>query len=151
MASTSPRAYAFHFDIVVPALKSFLPSAFLEEYPEASSGILPSSEILNSAKFKPLVFSVANNFAGLNSLALEELFKSLQSISNKRLFHLIQSARGPASKALAEKLFQCAIEAGNARMIEFLLQDQWAGLDANKQIYCIEGTRYTPIQRSIHL
>lgn len=138
-ASVHQQVSAAHFSTVIPTLKALLPRTALEDYSGAHSCSIPNVETLNSAYFKLLSFSAANNFAGLNGFSLEKVLEYMQVKTSMQFPQLAQSIPGPTSKALVEKLFRCAIEAGNSRVVEALLQN--AGIDANEQVCVIEGER----------
>ncbi|KAN0106614.1 Ankyrin repeat-containing domain protein [Hyaloscypha variabilis] len=81
-----------YYTVVLPKMKSLLPSLVVEDYTESGLGTLPPSEMLHEAHIKFLCFSVANNYAG------------------------------PTTKVLAEKFFTCAIESGDVQAVEYLFQ-----------------------------
>jgi ankyrin repeat protein len=136
-----------YYATVIPTLKSLLPTAALEEYSESGSRKIPPFEILHEAHLKLLFFSVANNFAGVAEFPLKGIWDFVRNQIS--VPGLMQLAPGPTTKALAEKLFNCAIESGDVQAVEHLLQKRYA--DAKEQICIIEDVRYTPVERSAKL
>ena len=95
--------------------------------------------------FTLLIFAMANDFAGLNSVPIDEIMEYLKRHTSTRLLMYLLSASGPESEAFAEKLFQAAIWTQDARIIKILLRK---GLDPNDLICVSEGEKYTPLEIS---
>ena len=64
------------------------------------------------------------------------------------LLQHVQYIAGPESKAFAENLFYAAIESEDSCIIKVLLQN---GLNPNDLVCTVDGSRYTPVERSSSL
>jgi hypothetical protein len=135
-----------YYTVVLPKMKSLLPSLVVEDYTESGLGTLPPSEILHEAYIKFLCFSVANNYAGpdFSRNSIWDFVRKQASI-----LELLQLAPGPRTKVLAEKFFTCAIESGDVQAVEYLLRKGY--VDANEHVCIVEGTPYTPVELSARL
>lgn len=96
-----------------------------------------------------LIFAMANDFAGLKCVPIQEIMVYLKRQTNTRLLQHVLSAPGPESEAFAESLFSAAIESEDARVVEVLIQK---GLNPNDVCCTVDSTyrseKYTPIERS---
>lgn len=113
-----------------------------------SSAILPGTQVFTSPLYRLVLFSVANNFAGISALPIRDVIHFLQKETNQNLYELIRLAPGYTSRAIRQNLFKGAIEAGDARIVDFLLSENFVDIDINHQIPFAEGRRYTPIERA---
>ena len=95
-----------------------------------------------------LLFAITNNFAGVDRLQPVEVVEYLKRQANTRLLQSILNTSGPGSEAFAENLFSAAIESGDARTVEVLLQK---GLNPNDLMCTVNGRNFTPIERSSNL
>ena len=150
VTNKNQMTHFLHPKTIIPYLKSLFPEIVLEEFSAASSSALSGSDMLDNAYLKFLTFLATNDFPGLNDEKLGQILKTLQFQTSEKLHLLFQSIQGPDYTAIAERLFQCAIKAGNTQVVEFLLQDSNACIDINR---CIEWNHrdFTPIQLSSHL
>ncbi len=135
------------FTTLDTALKSVWQSIADEDI-AGSSAILPGTQVFTSPLYRLILFSVANNYAGLGALPIEDIIHFLQKETNQNLYELIRLAPGYTSRAIGKKLFKGAIEAGDARIVELLLSENFADIDINHQIPFVEGRRCTPIERA---
>ena len=99
----------------------------------------------SSKMFSLVIFAMANNFAGLNSVPIEQIMDFLNRHASTRLLQHLLRTSGPESEALAEKLFPAAILMEDARIVKALLQK---GLVPNDLICVHDGARYTPLEYS---
>ena len=133
-------------------LKALLPST--ERVSQLEDQLISSPSNHHSDSDSPrllilLLFSMANNFAGLNDVPIKEIMEYLKRQPNTRLLQHVLSNSGPESEAFAEKLFVAAIESEDARIVEVLLQK---GLNPN-DLVCrdVYGCTRTPVEYSSQL
>ena len=129
-------------------LKALLPTA--ARVSQAEDQVISSPNNRRSDSTFPklltlLVFAMANNFAGLNGLPIQETLEYLKRQTNTRLLRHVLSTPGPESEAFAESLFWAAIESEDARVIGVLLEE---GLNPNDLVYQVGWVKCTPLQYS---
>jgi hypothetical protein len=112
---------------------------------------IPASEIL-----KRVIFSIANNFAGLKNIPRAIIFGMLKNFSKARsdLVACLQSQNINFSKPLADNLFRAAVEAGDEEVVGIIL-DTTSG-QANvihiNEIVCEVGhMRYSALSLAAYL
>lgn len=127
-------------------LKASLPSTALESQSPNRIRSSPNHEL--SAVPSLLLFAIANNFVGLDRFSMEQIMEYLTLQRDTRLLQQIRGASGPEAEALEENLFRAAIESGDARIVESLLQ---RGIDPNDLVCVVKGPRRTPVERSSEL
>lgn len=107
----------------------------------------PHTRLFSSPLHRNMVFSVANNFAGIGTLPMEKVFEFLQRETSEGLYRMIRSAPEYfTTQAIALNLFKASIEFGDARMVDFLIRQSLPGITPNRFIYSHRGPRYTPIE-----
>ena len=127
---------------VLTALKSVVP-----DFP-GSSTISGDIRAFTSPLYRQVLFSIANNFAGLGALDFKSIIRFLQGETDETLYKLILDNPCYSSRAIAQNLFKGAIEAGDARIVDLLLTEGSAGIEVNQQFCSIGGHIYTPIERA---
>jgi ankyrin repeat protein len=97
---------------------------------------IQGSSFLYTPYAKLLLFGIANNFAGMEGLSYSDVWKFLKAKSGAELLEFLHQLppSSQASRAVAEKLFQCAIEADDTAAVEILLESPEIGIDANKVV-----------------
>lgn len=130
------------------ALKSVLPQLFTEGNVPGSFAVSPNTQLFKSSLHRQILFSMANNFAGLGAFPIMDLVQFLQRETNQSLYQLVSSARSYSSRAIVQKIFQEAIEVGDARIVDVLLGKNPRDLDVNEQFCSFAGEKYTPIERA---
>jgi hypothetical protein len=97
---------------------------------------IQGSPFLCTPHAKLLLFGIANNFAGMEGLSYSDVWKFLKAKSGAELLEFLHQLppSSQASRAVAEKLFQCAIEADDTAAVEILLESPEIGIDANKVV-----------------
>lgn len=141
-----------HCRIVMPKLEALLPAPMLHAYTAASPDAGLKVECASGAYLDLLSFSLGNNFAGIDGLPPQRILDYLKSQSTTHIARLMLSIGGQTGRALAEKLFTCAVEAQDASIVETILQySQNTKVHANKSVFKYEGVCYTPIERSAGL
>jgi ankyrin repeat protein len=128
-------------------MRSLLPSIAVQGF-EGYPNLTMNKEFVNSALTRLILFSAANNFAGLNGLP-QSILECLRNPTNMRLLQELQSANSPEAEAFAENLFYAAVESSNAGIVEYLLQTN--AVDLNKLVCNQQGLRCTPIERAVTL
>ena len=132
---------------VLTALKSVVPKSMAENLSD-STFVSTGTQIFTSSLHRQILFSVANNFAGLGAFSIGQVIRFLQDKTSVDLYALFRSTPGYSSRAIAQNLFKGAIELGDAQIVDFLLKQKFADIDLNQQFWLIEGDRYTPIERA---
>ena len=133
---------------VLTALKSVVPDTIVEEVtPGPSVGSL-NMPIFTSSLHRQILFSVANNFVGLDAISPKDIFHYLRKETDETLYRLVNSARSYSSRAIVQSLFKAAIEAGDARIVDVLLRENPRDIEINKLSLPVQGSRYTPIERA---
>ena len=154
-------------------------SAFVQDQPSAPNNTLAYAECFNSAwlallppdamssafdcgttikhpafpssSHRSLIFSIANNFAGLEGVPKGVILKSLAKYTHMHslLKNYLHASPVYVCKSLAENLIRAAIENYDATLVTALLS---TGLATPDEIVCpFKGRRYTAIERSAML
>ncbi|KAF2232287.1 ankyrin [Viridothelium virens] len=106
--------------------------------------------VFGSSFHRLLIFSIENNFAGLEDVPLADVLEFLKQDSQiqSRLFIYLQNASRNVSRALAEKLVRAAIENGDGPLVRALISK--CQLSPNDIVFNI-GYRYTAVERAAML
>ena len=137
---------------VSTALKSVVPKLIADEKLLPSSRFLASNDpVFKSPLHRQILFSVANNFAGLSAFPVGDIMLVLQRETTEKLYQMVRSARGPASRAIIQNIFKAAIEIGDARIVDLLVRENTTDIQLNEQFLVAGGVRYTPIERATAL
>ena len=152
------RGVSHHDDLRAPdratftASEAIVPSSIAELNFSTASSLSNPLQGLASPFFRKVLFSMANNFAGLRTSAGPQILQYLLKETNQALYELILSIPGPSGQAIVQSIFRCAIEMGDVRVLEQLLIKKAAviGLD---QLFCFEIDEKvaTPIERAVIL
>ncbi len=129
------------------ALRSVLPQSLAEEKLPFPSVDLPNTREFATPHYRQILFSLANNFAGLGGADMMKIIWFLQEETRQGLFELILNNSSYSARAIAQSIFTGAIELGDARLIDLLLSKKSTGIDVDEFWCHIEGNRYTPIER----
>ncbi len=133
---------------VLSALDSVVPKAMVDQ----SLRRFPFDiQIFTSPLHRQVLCSVANNFAGLDALPIQNIIPFLQKETNEKLYQMVRSARGYTSRAIIQNIFKAAIESGDARIVDLLIRDNPADIRINEQFCIVDGRKYTPIERATML
>lgn len=131
------------------ALQAVAPSDLVDSRGLQLSPMVSDHGLLAAKLYRNILFSVANNFAGLNALPKETVIDFLWRETSLELYTMIKSCREYyTSQALALNLFRAAIEVGNAMAVDFFLREIWLGIEVNSFICSYRGIRCTPVQRA---
>ena len=129
-------------------LKSILPQSIAEPNASRLATGLPNS---TTNLHRQVLFSLANNLAGLDGADMSKVAKFLQNETHQGLLGLICSSPSYSARAIAQNIFRGAIELGDAKLIDLLLNEKSSGIDVNRLWCCIEVRKYTPIERGSFL
>ena len=136
---------------VLTALESVVPQlmvdASLHGFPLTHLDI----QVFTSPLHRQILCSVANNFAGLDDLPIQDIIQFLQKESNEKLYRKIRSAQGYTARAIIQSIFKAAVEAGDASIVDILIRENPADIKINEQSYDVYGMRYSPIERATML
>lgn len=129
-------------------LKSVVPKSFTEVDVPRSLAVSANTHLFKSSLHRQILFSMANNFAGLGAFPIMDLVHFLQRGTNQSLYQLVRHARSYSSRAIVQKIFKVAIEVGDARIVDVLLNENPRDLNVNEQFCTVGGEKYTPIERA---
>lgn len=135
-------------ETLLPTLTSLLPRNTIDQLLKRNPRKSNSIEHFVEPYIALLATSLPNNFAGIKDLPSDLALDYLKGVSTKHFNNLLFCQAGPASDALWEKIFQCAIDAGDSDIVDFILKGRHAGIDANNQICMRGGDRFTAIEKS---
>ncbi|KAI0098658.1 ankyrin [Nemania sp. FL0031] len=107
--------------------------------------------IANLSLRRQFLFSIANNFAGIDGLPSWRQLDLLRDVSSEMIYQLFQLTKGPTARSIAQSLFRASIESGNHTIIHALLSVEPAGIDVNKEKIVIGASTYTPVGRASFL
>ncbi|KAJ8130271.1 hypothetical protein O1611_g3357 [Lasiodiplodia mahajangana] len=119
-----------------------------------SSGNFPSHHDINTANLflhRQFLFSIANNFAGIDGLTSLQQLDLLQDVSSEMIYQLFRIAKGPTAHSIAQNLFRASIESDSHTLIHSLLSVEGTGLDVNREKIVVGDTTYTPVGRASYL
>ena len=133
------------------ALKSVLPTSMIQEGLSCPSVDSASTRESATPHYGQILFSLANNCAGLEDVDMKKVLGFLQRTARQGLIQLLRSDPKYSSRAIAQTIFKAAIELGDASLIDLLLNENSLGIDVNRSCCRIEGDRYTPIERASYL
>jgi len=114
---------------MVPKLEALMPrECLLREIGAASitspRDLIPSAESYSLAYVRFLIFAISNNFAGLQDIDRCIIWDYIRRLPRHEIQRLVPQAPNPTIRALAEKLFLCAVEAGDHAGAQLLLERQ---------------------------
>ena len=132
-------------------MRLVVPKSMYEETLTDYNIMNPNAQIFASPLLRQVVFSVTNNFAGLGAFSMEQVLLLLQKNSNMKFLQLISQAPTYSAQAFVQNVFKCAIEVGDARIVDLLLAQKAEFVDVNRQPCIMNGTTYTPINRARYL
>ena len=133
---------------ILAALKSVMPDSMDEEVLHSSSITCQDMKVFKSPLHRQILFSVANNFAGVGASDIGSVIRFLRTEMDETLYQLMLHSPGYSSRAIAQNIFKGAIEAGDTSMVDLLLTDRLAGIDVNQQLCSVDGESFTPIERA---
>ena len=137
---------------VFAALNSVVPRLIAEKNALPTSRLLASNDqVFRSPLHRQILFSVANNFAGLGTFPTGDIMHILQRETTEKLYQMVRSAPGSASRAIIQNIFKATIEAGDAMIVDVLIRENPIDVQVNEQFLVTGGLRYTPIERTTAL
>lgn len=145
---TSAIAEAWHLNDrrIKPLEAVTFSGLLLRESPETSV-ISPDTQLYTSPLHRQILFSIANNFAGLGSFSIEQVIQFLQNETSQTLYWMIRCAPGCyTTRAIAHNIFRAAVEIGDAQLVRFVLHHENIGINVNTFICSAKGRRYTPVE-----
>ena len=136
---------------VLTALESVMPHSTVGESLPGFPLTHLDIRVFTSPFHRQILCSVANNFPGLDGLAIQDIIGFLQKESNEMLYRTVRSAQGYAARSIIQSIFKSAVEAGDARLVDTLIRENPADIRINEQSCVIGDDRYTPIERATRL
>ena len=134
---------------VSTALKSVVPNSITEDNTLKSSETPSKAQISTSSLHRQILFSVANNFAGMDAFPVKDIFQVLEKDKIKEYCQLVHSCVPSfSSRATIRNMFRRAIEAGDATIVDMLLRESPTNIDVNSQLCFAKGNKYTPMERA---
>jgi ankyrin repeat protein len=136
---------------VLSSLETLLPDGKLQPVYDSRQSLITEDEIFGTKFNQLLVFSIANNFAGLPDIPVESMLKywSRGGGMVSLLLQSLQASQSHFAKALAQNLFPAAIEANDERALKHLLSI--GSIDVNTTMCIVNGEKYTPVERAAYL
>ncbi|KAI1426923.1 ankyrin [Xylaria sp. FL1777] len=107
-----------------------------------------NTQMANLFSCRQLLFSVTNNFAGIDSSYIQQLSNLFRSVSIRVLNKLFQVTKGPTIRAIAQSLFKASIECDNHTVIDAILSNKATGVDVSNEKIFIDYHVYTPVERA---
>ena len=135
------------------ALEAVVPSWIAELSLPSTSPLGFYLQGFASPLYRKILFSMANNCAGLRASVGPQIIRFLSKETHETLYQLIFSIPGPSGQAIVQNIFKCAIEIGDARIVELLLRNKAAEIGIN-QLYCFNFDAHyisTPIEQAVLL
>ena len=136
---------------MLPALRSVVPKFIADEGFPGPSFSITNTLGLTSRLLRQILFSVANNFAGLGNSSATELSRVLKNGIYWNLYQVARSAQTYTSRAIIQRLFEVAIEAGDAIIIDVLIRENPRDIKINEQFCSAGHEKLTPIERAAYL
>ena len=136
---------------VLTALESVVPQPTVGESLPGFPLTHLDIRVFTSPFHRQILCSVANNFPGLNGVAIQDIIGFLQKESYEKLYRTVRSAQGYTARAIIQSIFKAAVEAGDARAVDILVRENPANIKINEQSCVVDGERYTPIERATRL
>ena len=133
---------------VLATLKSVIPDSINGEVLPSSSINCQHIKVFTSPLQRQMLFSVANNFAGVSASDIGSVIRFLRTEMDETLYQLILHSPGYSSRAIAQNIFKGAIEAGDASIVDLLLTDRLASINVNLELCSVNGQSFTPIERA---
>lgn len=117
-----------------------------------SLAMTPHNILYTSPLYRVILFSFANNFAGIGALPTEKVLGYLQRETSEDLYRIIRSTPDYyTTRAIARNLFLASIEAGNDQIVDFLLRVSFPDVQVNFYIPSCMGEYCTPIEKAAAL
>ena len=133
---------------VLTALKSVVPQPMDDTCLHGFPLTYVDIPVFTSPLHRQILCSLANNFAGLDGLTIQDIIHFLQEESNEKLYRTVRSAQGYTARAIIQSIFRAAVEAGDARVVDILIRENPADIKINEQSCVVDDKRYTPIERA---
>lgn len=141
------------FDMNVEILKAAFPTEMIRCLdPLVTSINNHETQLYNSPLHRLILFSLANDFAGLGALSMKNFIEYLWNETSQLLLQTLLTASGCYTiQAIARSLFKVAIEVGDANAVKFILQNDSLRINVNSFICSLNGDRCTPLSRASKL
>ena len=133
---------------VLTTLESVVPQPMVGESLHGFPLTQLDIRVFTSPLHRQVLCSVANNFAGLDGLTIQDIMHFLQKESNEKLYRTVRSAQGYTARAIIPSIFKAAVETGDARVLDILIRENPADIKINEQSCVVDNQRYTPIERA---
>ena len=130
------------------ALDSVVPKPMVDQ---SLHGFPFDIQIFTSPLHRQVLCSVANNFAGIDALLIQNIIPFLRKETSENLYQLFRSTRSYTSRAIVQNIFKAAIEAGDARIVDILVRENPGHIRIKEQFCIVDHQKYTPIERATML
>lgn len=94
----------------------------------------PTTRMFTSQFHRLVLYSLANNVDGDEYLSSDEFIRYVQQQTTQHLHYLIKASTGYSHTAIVHALFRLAIKAGHSGMVDFLLSEGEAGIEAIQKV-----------------
>ena len=139
-------------DSIITALKPVVPKSIAKDDIPGSSVTPPNPQIFTSSLHRQILFSVANNFAGIDAFPVKDIFRFLEKETIEEFCQLARSCDPgyllQAPRAIIQNMFLGAIEVGDATIVDMLLRQSAKIIDVHSQFHFVKGNKCTPMERA---
>ncbi len=135
----------------IDALNAVVPGSIAKSQLFNSANIGSDAPAFASPLYRKVLYSVANNFAGLEAIPMVKIIQYLQVETDQKLYYLLSSIGGHSVRAIAQNIFKGAIESGDYRIVSILLDERAEDIHLDKQFLYVDDRHWTPIERAVNL
>ncbi len=135
----------------IDALNAVVPGSIAKSQLFNSANIGSDAPAFASPLYRKVLYSVANNFAGLEAIPMVKIIQYLQVETDQKLYYLLSSIGGHSVRAIAQNIFKGAIESGDHRIVNILLNERAEDIHLDKQFLYVDDCHWTPIERVVYL
>ena len=148
-SQSKPRETLLSSEMVKSSLLSLLPSDTVSSDSLLRTRTATQRQIFGSGFYRLLLYSIENNFAGLEEVQIGLVLNFLKSDGQMRSRMKYLQATPRVTKALTETLIRAAIENSDDRAVAQQLSV--GSLNPNEIVCTVGGRRYTAVERSAKL
>ncbi|KAI1129561.1 ankyrin [Nemania abortiva] len=107
--------------------------------------------LANISRRRQFLFSIANNFAGIDGFPAWQQSSILKDMSYEIIYQLFHLTKGPTARSIAQSLFKASIESNSHETAHALLSIEATCIDINREKIFVDGDAYTPVERASYL
>lgn len=130
-------------------------SANAPQPPPAWNISVPTGRVprmLTSPMLRNIIYLMSNNFPGLNLQFPQRVLELVELETAETLFAKLRfNAHLYSAQAFGLNIFRAAIEVGNCGIVDTLLRTSLIHIGVDRLVCCINGRRYTAVERAAAL